>query len=408
MNDSPDPVRGVVVHIEFMEAQETVKKYNPRQMVAESRYQKYFPTLSADIQHDVYSRMSELLTEEKEYCDKGNYAHMSQILTSIALYEILQKHGCSEEEAYRIVSEEMWTGESKDFSLTLEPDYASNLNYKVTVTSGKDVISTTQNGKTVTVKALKVGTAKIQFVPELPSSSDIKTECVITVKAHVSSVSIKGGDQNIDVGKTTTLEAIVSPNDADDKSVTWAVDNSEIATIDNSGKVTGVSPGTATVTITTTDSGKTATCKITVNQPVDSVTLDKNTLTLTEGQSETLKATANPEQADQSFTWSSNNTSVATVDSNGKVTAVKAGTADITATSKSNPAKYTTCRVTVRPAVVLVSSIPLDPNAAKVEKYPVPDNYEPIYFVDKDKEMRNNQINVCMKIDAMPDSLKGV
>ena len=55
----------------------------------------------------------------------------------------------------------------------------------------------------------------------------------------------------------------------------------------------------------------------------------------------------------------------------------------------------------------LFSSIPLDPNAPKVEKYPVPDNYEPIYFVDKDKEMRNNQISVKMKIDAMPDSLKG-
>ena len=54
----------------------------------------------------------------------------------------------------------------------------------------------------------------------------------------------------------------------------------------------------------------------------------------------------------------------------------------------------------------LFSSIPLDPNAAKVEKYPVPDNYEPIYIVDTDKEMRNNQISVCMKIDAMPDSLK--
>ena len=55
----------------------------------------------------------------------------------------------------------------------------------------------------------------------------------------------------------------------------------------------------------------------------------------------------------------------------------------------------------------LFGSIPLDPNAPKVEKYPVPDNYEPIYFVDKDKEMRNNQISVKMKIDAMPDSLKG-
>ena len=55
----------------------------------------------------------------------------------------------------------------------------------------------------------------------------------------------------------------------------------------------------------------------------------------------------------------------------------------------------------------LFGSIPLDPDAPKVEKYPVPDNYEPIYFVDKDKEMRNNQISVNMKIDAMPDSLKG-
>ncbi len=55
-------------------------------MVASSRYQNYFPTLSAEIQQDIYGRMNELLAEEKEYCDKGNYAHMSQILTSIALY----------------------------------------------------------------------------------------------------------------------------------------------------------------------------------------------------------------------------------------------------------------------------------------------------------------------------------
>jgi len=78
-----------------------MKKYEPKQMVASSRYQNYFPTLSAEIQQDVFSRMNELLTEEKEYCDKGNYAHMSQILTSIALYEVLQKHGYSDEGARR-------------------------------------------------------------------------------------------------------------------------------------------------------------------------------------------------------------------------------------------------------------------------------------------------------------------
>ena len=76
-----------------------MKKYEPAQMVASSRYQNYFPTPPTEIQQDVYGRMNELLMEEKEYCDKGNYAHMSQILTSIALYEVLQKHGYSEEDA---------------------------------------------------------------------------------------------------------------------------------------------------------------------------------------------------------------------------------------------------------------------------------------------------------------------
>lgn len=55
----------------------------------------------------------------------------------------------------------------------------------------------------------------------------------------------------------------------------------------------------------------------------------------------------------------------------------------------------------------LFSSIPLEPNAAVVEKYPVADNYEPIYFVDKDKELVNNQISVSMKTDVFPDSLRG-
>ena len=85
-----------------------MKKYEPEAMVAVSRYQNWFPTLPEDIQRDVYARMRELLEEEKAYCDKGNHAHMAQILTSIAIYEALRKHGKSEDEAYRIVSEEMW------------------------------------------------------------------------------------------------------------------------------------------------------------------------------------------------------------------------------------------------------------------------------------------------------------
>ncbi len=85
-----------------------MKQYTPEKLVAVSRYQHYFPTLPGKIRQDVYARMSTLLEEEKAYCDKGNYKHMAQILTSVALYETLQKHGKSEAEAYKVVSEEMW------------------------------------------------------------------------------------------------------------------------------------------------------------------------------------------------------------------------------------------------------------------------------------------------------------
>ena len=85
-----------------------MSRYTPEKLVAVSRYQNYFPTLPNNIQLNIYARIAELIEEEKQYCDKGNYKHMAQILTSIAMYEVLQKHGKSEEEAYKAVSEEMW------------------------------------------------------------------------------------------------------------------------------------------------------------------------------------------------------------------------------------------------------------------------------------------------------------
>ena len=85
-----------------------MNQYTPEKLVAVSRYQNFLPTLSEEMQKDTYARMKELLEEEREYCDRGNFKHMAQILISIALYETLLKHGKGEDEAYRIVSEEMW------------------------------------------------------------------------------------------------------------------------------------------------------------------------------------------------------------------------------------------------------------------------------------------------------------
>jgi hypothetical protein len=85
-----------------------MKAYTPENLVAVSRYQRYFPTLPADIRQEVLERIAELIDEEKQYCDRGNDSHMAQILTSIALYEVWKKHGKTEAEAFGVVSQEMW------------------------------------------------------------------------------------------------------------------------------------------------------------------------------------------------------------------------------------------------------------------------------------------------------------
>ena len=87
----------------------------------------------------------------------------------------------------------------------------------------------------------------------------------ITVNAiHVSSVSLNKTSTSITCGGTETLTATISPDNADDKSVTWSSDNETVATVDNDGKVTAKAVGTANITVTTVDLGKTATCEVTV------------------------------------------------------------------------------------------------------------------------------------------------
>ena len=175
----------------------------------------------------------------------------------------------------------------------------------------------------------------------------------------VTGVSLDKTSLTLTTGKSGTLTATVAPANASNKAVSWASDNTSVATVDQNGKVTAVSAGTATITVTTVDGSKTATCTVTVEDeivtvPVTGVSLDKTSLTLTTGKSGTLTATVAPANAsNKAVSWASSNTSVATVDQNGKVTAVSAGTATITVTTVDGN-KTATCSVTVEDEVVIV------------------------------------------------------
>ena len=126
--------------------------------------------------------------------------------------------------------------------------------------------------------------------------------------------------------------------------LTWQSSDNTIASVNQSGMLTGISVGSANITVTT-DNGKTATCKVTVSgKPVTSVSI-KSSLSMEVSDTYTLTPSITPSDAVTFYTWSSDNINVATVSQSGKVTAKSVGTANVTV--KTDNGKTATCKVTV-------------------------------------------------------------
>lgn len=164
----------------------------------------------------------------------------------------------------------------------------------------------------------------------------------------VTGISLSPTLLEIIEGDIRTLSVNISPSNADNKSVSWTSTQPAVASVQE-GTVTAHKEGTATIIVTTADGGKTATCTVNVAPSyvaVSEVSLNHSTLELLEGESTTLSATILPEKAtNKNVIWTSSDTSVIIVD-NGKVTAIKEGTATITVTTEDGN-KSATCEVTV-------------------------------------------------------------
>ena len=146
------------------------------------------------------------------------------------------------------------------------------------------------------------------------------------------------GESSVAIGEATILKATYTPSNVTNKTVTWSSSETSVATISSSGRVKGLKAGNTTITASMKGKDNvpvTATFAMSVVVPsATGVTLDKTSVNLGFGKTTQLTATVNPKYANQKVTWSSNNTSVATVSSTGLVTAKNIiGTAVITATS---------------------------------------------------------------------------
>ena len=178
------------------------------------------------------------------------------------------------------------------------------------------------------------------------ADSEMSAVCKVTVKVTAKDITVpenlgvKLNDEN-----ETAVEATVSPADATDVEVSYASTDEAVATVDKDGKVQVLQPGECDIVTTLTQEGKKVAEKkthIKAFYEVESVTLNKTEGILTAGNTVTLNAAVLPEEIanETTVTWTSSDEKVATVDENGKVTAIAAGEATITATAGEKSATY--------------------------------------------------------------------
>lgn len=226
----------------------------------------------------------------------------------------------------------------------------------VTWISSKTSVATVDDEGSIT--AVANGTAIITATAK--DGSGKSATCAVTVKTHVESVSLDKTEITLLKGKSSSLTATILPSTASNKSLTWTSSDTKVATVSGTGSsvtVNGISLGNAIITAASVDGEITALCNVAVNQYVQSISLDKTSLTIYVGDEPvTITATVLPEENTlKSVTWTSSKTSVATVDEGGSITAVANGTATITATAKDGSGAKAMCSVTVCTHVESVS-----------------------------------------------------
>lgn len=245
---------------------------------------------------------------------------------------------------------------------TVDMDENSTIPVHAEWTSSNNSVVTVSDG---TLTAVKPGTANITV-----SYKNFSATCTVTVaETPLTDIVLSKSKESILKGKTTTLTVSMIPsNTSDDTTVEWKSSDETVAKVSQKGVVTGVASGTAIISATV--GSYTKQCQITVEEhALEKIQLSKATTSLTVKKNVYLNKTVFPSnQTDgNSYSWTSDNTNVATVTSSGRVTAKAAGTAVITCQSVARKNVYDTCVVkVVTTTAVAAKSISMEQDAVEI------------------------------------------
>lgn len=161
--------------------------------------------------------------------------------------------------------------------------------------------------------------------------------CKFLITQQVEQIKMDFDKVTLSVGDEYRLTAVIKPDNATNKKVKWSSSNPNVVTVDDNGMIKAVSSGSATIIVQTDDGGYIDMTNVTVLQPVSSITLSQTEMSVKKGTVFWLNATVSPDTADnKKVTWSSSDTSLATVDADGKVTTLAVGTVTISCVSEDN------------------------------------------------------------------------
>ena len=288
-----------------------------------------------------------ILQETKVYIPKGSLDSYKMAVpwdTSILVEEIYVEGVSLEGE------KELHVGDEIKLSAQIIPEDATDQTVRWE-SSNPEVATISEN---VFLRALTFGTTMIIVTTK---DGNYKANCQVNVYEHTTGVEMVD-KITLPIDKTFTLNANTLPLLKSDGKVTYDSDNSTIASVNDKGIVIANKRGTCTITATSVDGGYTATCEVTVTQPVEALALEKHSLSIKAGETESLYAQIAPATADdKTISWSSSDEQIATVDAKGNVTGQKAGEVWVKAVSQDNKEAKDSCKVTV---IQPVTGIQLD------------------------------------------------
>ena len=221
--------------------------------------------------------------------------------------------------------------------------------------ANQKVAWSSSNGKIATVdskgRVKAVSNGKCKIIATTTDGTNRTASCDVTVDIKfVTGISFDFNSYTItNVNQTPVFRPNITPSDAEDKNVRWSSSNTKVATVSSSGVIKAAGNGTCKITATTTDgTNLSASFNITVNIKATKITLDKTKIELTTGkETEKITSSIEPSIANKAVKYTSSNTSIATVSSDGVVTAVGSGTCKITAATTDGSKVTASCDVTV-------------------------------------------------------------